>query len=738
MTCFCFRSHQEGEAGMAAQRLNGKGQRPGVLRVGGLSATCVFLTALGQIQPFFSSAQEARPAATIRVDASKRLNRISPLLYGHFAEFMFEDIKGGLWAELLRNRGFEDTAPRPSVAHYWERYPDNRNDDYALIFSSARFELAEEGYPKRFRNRAQVMVCTSEDQQPRGMYQSDMPVRAGIRYRGSLWLKGAALRRDGRGVDLEKRFGGRVRVTLEENTTGGTVYAERTLAGIAFDWQHHEFELLSQASDRQARFSIQILGTGALWIDQVSLMPSDAKAGVRADVMEKILALRPAFIRWPGGNVAQDYHWQWGIGPRDERPTWVNMSWADDPEPADFGTPEYLAFCRAIGAEPAIVVNVEGRGATLNEAAELRAAGKDIRKESQPATAEEAARWVEYCNAPVSSKFGALRARDGHPEPYRVKYWEIGNEIWGDWVRGHSDAATYASNARRYIRAMKAVDPSIQIIAVGHNDMEWNRTVLRAIAPEIDVLSIHHYHGAEPTPGERFNLMARPLWYESFYGRVRKLIEELAPGRRITLAINEWNTSLPLPRQHSMESAIYGARLMNVFERQGDLVSMSAVSDLVNGWPGGIIQASRHRVFTTPTYAVIEAYNTHRGVWRLAASLETEVRYQPADPELGKDIPALDVVASTTEDGSQIILKVVNTSLSEDIRTELILDGQTGPLSPDAAVVTINGPSLEASNTFAAPDVVRARRSTFNGAGRRFTYSFEKHSVTILLLKVMR
>jgi alpha-L-arabinofuranosidase len=112
--------------------------------------------------------------------------------------------------------------------------------------------------------------------------------------------------------------------------------------------------------------------------------------------MEKIMALRPAFIRWPGGNVAQDYHWQWGIGPRDERPTWVNMSWADDPEPSDFGTPEYLAFCAAIGAEPTIVVNVEGRGVTLNEASGLRAEGQDIRKQSRQATAEEAANWVEY------------------------------------------------------------------------------------------------------------------------------------------------------------------------------------------------------------------------------------------------------------------------------------------------------------------------------------------------------
>ena len=145
-----------------------------------LALTLVLLSGPG------ASSQAGQPSrTTIRVDASKRVNRISPLLYGHFAEFMFEDIKGGLWAELLRNRAFEDMAPRPSVAHYWERYPDNRNDDYSLIFGGSRFGLAEDGYPKNFRNRAQIMICTSEDNQPRGMHQSEIPVSQGMTYRGA-------------------------------------------------------------------------------------------------------------------------------------------------------------------------------------------------------------------------------------------------------------------------------------------------------------------------------------------------------------------------------------------------------------------------------------------------------------------------------------------------------------------------------------------------------------------------
>ena len=679
-------------------------------------------------------AAAAEPRATIQVDASERLNAISPLLYGHFAEFMFEDIKGGLWAELLQNRGFEMAAPPPSAAQWWDRYPDNRNDDYVFFIGGGELGLTEVGYPPALPNRAQVLVTIRDDPQEHGIYQDRVPLRAGLTYRGSIWLRGAALAPDNR-TPLDGPFEGRIRVTLEENITGGEVYAHQDFSGINGAWQRFEFELPIKAADAQARFTIQINGRGVVWVDQVSLMPGDAEDDLRSDVMAKIRELRPAFIRWPGGNVGQDYHWMWGVGPRDRRPTWVNMAWDEDPEPSDFGTLEYLAFCRAVGAEPNFVVNVEGRGVTVAEAVALRAEGKDIYSESRQATDQDAAAWVEYVNGPATSPHGALRAVHGHPEPFGVKYWEIGNEIWGDWVRGYSDAATYAVNARRYIRAMKAVDPTIKIIAVGHNDMEWNRTVLREIGDEIDMISIHHYYGQDDSPAGRANLMSKPLWFEKFYGRVGDLIKELQPDREITVAINEWATTLPLPRQNTMRAALYGARLMNAFERQGDLIEMSSISDLVNGWPGGIIQASRRRFFTTPNYAVIKAYNEHRGDWRVAATTDVNVLHQPSDPELGADVPALDVTASVSDDGGELQLKVVNTSFDTDIPTEIEIKGVGGSLASEARVVTIRGDTLEASNDFRRPDAVRAQERTLSTAGERFSFTFEKHSVTLLILR---
>jgi alpha-L-arabinofuranosidase len=280
---------------------------------------------------------------------------------------------------------------------------------------------------------------------------------------------------------------------------------------VSGDWRQYSFTLRPGRADPLARFAILFPGTGRLWVDQVSLEPGDATDGVRADVLDRIQALRPSFLRWPGGNVAQDYHWIWGVGPRDRRPTWSNLSWKNEPEPGDFGTDEYIALSRRIGAEPTLTVNVEGRGAT----------------------AEEASAWVEYCNGPATSRYGGMRAANGHPQPFGVKYWEIGNEIWGDWVRGHSNAETYARNYKRYYDSMRAVDPTIRFIAVGDNDMEWNRTVLRRVGRYIDYLAIHHhYYGGKPMAGD-VRLLPERSSIHAFTGRILRLTCH-TPSLRIT------------------------------------------------------------------------------------------------------------------------------------------------------------------------------------------------------------
>ena len=635
--------------------------------------------------------------ARIVIDAHTVEGRISPMLYGQFMEFMYEDIKGGLYAELIRNRSFEEPANVVGLSRYWERDPDDRDDDSALRFhwdDSVYYPPSRSFETQTIQHSLRVTIGENDGQR-RGVYQSRIPIREGLEYRGYAWMR-------------SPEFEGHMTVALERDQTGGETYAAQDIPLAKGEWRKYEFALKPRKSDPLAKLALLFYGRGRVWVDQVSLVPGDAVDGVRADVLEKVKALRPAFIRWPGGNVAQDYHWMWGIGPRDQRPTWVNLSWSNEAEPSDFGTDEYVQFCRNLKAEPTIVVNVEGRGGT----------------------AEEAAAWVDYVNGPPGSKYGSLRAGNGHREPYGVKLWEIGNEIWGDWVRGHSDAETYALNFNRYQSAMRAADPSIKLIAVGDNDWKWNRTVLKIAGQNLDYLSIHHYYGLTEMKGDPLNLMAHPLAYEAFYRRMQQLIRETVPGRDIKLVINEWNTALPLPRQHSMESALYGARLMNVFERSGEVVEMTAVSDLINGWPGGIIQASRHGVFVTPTYLAIKLYNEHLGAQRLAARVESPVFDTTLE---GRGVSCLDVVASRSADGSHVFINAVNTDPTRPLTTEIQLSSLK--VAPTAKLECVTAASLSAANGFSTPDSVSTSQSDIK-AGSAFQVELAARSISVITLAV--
>jgi alpha-L-arabinofuranosidase len=643
--------------------------------------------------------QPAPRNVAITIDARTVEGRISKTLYGQFMEFMYEDIKRGLHAELIRNRSYEEPPNAIGLSRYWERYPDDRIDDYGISFAwddGVAYPDTSQADGLLGGHSLRVEVKPGNIAR-HGVHQSGVPVRRGLEYRGYLWIKAGT-------------FPGDARVALEADVTGGRVYDEARITGIAGDWRKYPFTLKPSASDPLARLAILVTGEGTVWIDQASLIPGDAVDDVRADVLEKVRALGPAFVRWPGGNVAQDYHWRWGVGPRDARPTWINLSWKNEPEPSDFGTDEFIRFARNVGAEPTITVNVEGRGATP----------------------EEAAAWVEYCNGPAASEHGKRRASNGHPEPYGVRYWEIGNEIWGDWVRGHSDATTYARNFNRYVKAMRAVDPSIEVIAVGDNDMAWNRTVLPLVTERAEFLAIHHYYGQRDMDGDLGNLTARPLHYEKFYGEVAAALNELPPDRRPRLAINEWGLDLPEPRQYSILGALYAARLMNVFERRSGVIGMTAVSDLVNGWPGGIIQAGRHALFVTPIYLVNQLYATHLGAELLKSRVEGPTHSTSHE---GTAVPLVDIVASRSEDGRSVFIKAVNTDLEHPLTAQVAITGAS--IAPTASVEGVIADSLDVSNSFTTPDAVRTTKADV-AAGNQFTLELPPHSVSVITLAIAK
>ncbi len=198
--------------------------------------------------------------------------------------------------------------------------------------------------------------------------------------------------------------------------------------------------------------------------------------GNRTDVLEAARKLRVTQLRWPGGNFGSGYHWQDGIGPKDARPARYDLAWFER-ESNRFGTDEFISTCRKLGTAPYIGVNI-GTG-----------------------TIDEASSWVEYCNRQGGTYFSDLRKKNGHPEPYAVKYWGIGNEIYGDWQIGHKNAADYAKMGLEFAKVMKWQDPSIKLVACGTGDPSWDQPVLESMVQSCGLHLRAPLHGQRRAEG---------------------------------------------------------------------------------------------------------------------------------------------------------------------------------------------------------------------------------------------
>ncbi len=446
---------------------------------------------------------------------------------------------------------------------------------------------------------------------------------------------------------------------------------------------------------------------GGIYEEGSPLSDSD---GFRKDVLQAAKAMRVSVLRWPGGNFSSGYNWKDGIGPKDQRPRRWDTAWQEE-ESNRFGTDEFIEYCRKLSAEPYICVNM-GTG-----------------------TMQDAADWVEYCNATTDTYWANLRKKNGYAEPYNVKYWALGNEVYGSWQAGHKDAVEYAADAVEFGKMMRWVDPTIKLVACGGPGVDWNFPVLEKLVYLVDYISLHHYGGSLDTAKEFNDAYEFEKQVQTLDAVITAVMSRTDKKERVAIAVDEWNIwfrswfhrgdNHMLEEIYNLRDALWIASGLNMFHRNCRTVKLADVAQLVNVIAP--IMTNETGLVLQTTYYPLQLYTDHCGDVALDALVRSDTF--PGLP----DVPYLDVSATTDGGNQKLTLAVVNRHPTADISVEIEIEGFKPRSS--GSLYEINGPSLDATNTFANPNQVTAKRKSYSGAGTAFRQTFTAHSVSVMTLQ---
>ena len=441
--------------------------------------------------------------------------------------------------------------------------------------------------------------------------------------------------------------------------------------------------------------------------------PLSDSRGFRKDVLQVVKALKVPILRWPGGNFVSGYHWMDGIGPKDKRPRKMELAW-HAVESNRFGTDEFMAYCDEIGAEPYICVNM-GNG-----------------------TMDEAQAWVEYCNGTSDTYYANLRRANGREEPYMVKYWGLGNEVYGHWQIGHKSAEDYAKAAREYAKVMKWVDPSISLIACGANDPDWDKVVLEYLIEYVDYISLHIY--ARPMGEDKYySLLANAERVEKSLRILEGVIEAVRAKakcvRPIHIAFDEWNVwyrerENGLEEKYNLTDALMVASFMNCIIRHAHTVKIANLAQMVNVIAP--IFTGPNDIYLQTIYYPIKVYRDLNAGYALNVYVECDT-FSTAEY---KGISFLDVSGSYSPSEWKLVLNVVNRHKTDAIEAEIF--NQEGYLSDTIMAYEINGPDPDACNSFEQKELVRVQQNLIgiSDSVGKFTYRFPAHSITCFEMRL--
>jgi alpha-L-arabinofuranosidase len=572
---------------------------------------------------------------SVKVDLSATKEPMSEYIYGQFIEHLGKCIYGGIWAEMLEDRKFWY---KPGE----KESPWKVNGDKTLFYVDRQNPFVGEQTP----------VLTSGPNGSTSLFQSGLGLKPNLDYVGHMVMKANP------GIKA-------VNVTLRWGDKSETV----AINGITNSYASYPFTFRSGEMSHDASIEIEPAGDGKLWIGTISLMPSDNIEGFRSDVIALLHELDAPVYRWPGGNFVSGYNWKDGIGDRDKRPPRKNPAW-QGVEHNDVGIHEFMTFCKLLNTEPYIAVNA-GMG-----------------------DSEQAKQEVEYCNGSKDTPMGKLRTANGQAEPWKVKWWSIGNEMFGDWQLGHMSTEQFVKKHNAFAESMKSVDPAIKLIAVGDLG-NWDRMVLSNCSESMDLISEHFYRQDWHGGGLMTHVKQIPEAIREkaeAHRQYRKEIPALE-GKDIRICMDEWNYWYgphiygELGTRYFMRDALGIAAGINEYSRQSDIIFMANYAQTVNVI--GCIKTNTTSSVFDATGQVLKLYRRTFGTIPVGLSGETR---------------PLDIAATLNKLKDKLTLSVVNPTFNE---VKLPLEFLNGTMGTKGEHWQITAPDDMAFNEPGRPENVK-------------------------------